>query len=348
MYELDNPYYFYLLLLIPLVLMLYIGYVVWQKRMRRYFGDEVLLEKMAPERSRVKPVVKLLLWIFILLFLSIGLVNPRVGSRLENVKREGIDLVFALDVSKSMLAEDERPNRLEKAKLIISRTLDELIADRVGMIVYAGKAYPQLPITTDYGAARLFLKTVDTDLIPSQGTAISEAIELAVKYFDDEQQKNRLLVILTDGEDHEEGYTEAAQAAAAAGIQIISIGIGTDKGAPIPDIRNGVRIGYKRDRSNDVVVSQLKPDLLLEIAQIGNGKYVHGTSVKGTVEGLMEQIEQMEKQEFESQIFADYEDQFQWFLAIALLLLVIDVFVLERKTQWFKNLGLFKEEKDED
>jgi Ca-activated chloride channel family protein len=348
MYELDNPYYFYLLLLIPVVLLLYVGYVLWQKRVRKHFGDAALLEKMAPERSATKPVLKLLLWLLILLFLAIGLVNPRVGSRLENVKREGIDLVFALDVSKSMLTEDERPNRLEKAKLIMSRTLDELVADRVGMIVYAGQAYPQLPITTDYGAARLFLKTIDTELIPSQGTAISEAIELAVKYFDDEQQKNRLLVILSDGEDHEDGYTEAAREAAAKGIQIITIGIGTEQGAPIPDIRNGVRIGYKRDRNNEVVVSQLKPELLLQIAELANGKYVHGTSVKGTVEGLMAQIEQMEKQEFESQIFADYEDQFQWFLAIALLLLAIDVFVLERKTQWFKKLGLFKEEKDED
>ncbi len=347
MYELDHPYYFYLLLLIPLVLLLFAGYRLWQKRVRRYFGEAPLLDKMAPERSKSKPILKLLLWVLIIFFLSVGLVNPRVGSRLENVKREGIDLVFALDVSKSMLVEDVRPNRLEKAKLIMSRTLDELVGDRVGMIIYAGQAYPQLPITTDYGAARLFLKTVDTEIIPSQGTAISEAIELATKYFDDEQQKNRLLVILTDGEDHEQGYEEAAKEALAQGIQIITIGVGTEKGGPVPDVRQGRRIGYKRNRENEVVVSQLQPELLLKVARLTNGKYVHGTSVRGTVEGLMSEIEKMEKQEFESQVFADYEDQFQWFLGIALLLLLADVFILERKTQWFKKLGLFKEEENE-
>jgi Ca-activated chloride channel family protein len=347
MYEIDHPYYFYLLALVPLVLLFFVMHKLWQKRMRRQFGDAELLEKMAPERSKSKPLVKALLWCLALVFLSIGLVNPRVGSRLENVKREGIDIVFAIDVSKSMLVEDVQPNRLEKAKLVISRSLDELISDRVGMIAYAGKAYPQLPITTDYSAARLFLKTTNTDLIPSQGTAIADAIDMAIEYFDDADQKNRMLVILTDGEDHESGYAEAAQKASARGIKIMAIGIGTAQGAPIPDIVNGRNQGYKRDRNNEVVISKLNTQVLKSIAQQTEGKYVTGSSVSTTVEGLMEEIKQMEKLEFESQIFADYEDQFQWFLGIALLLLIVDVFVLERKTQWFKKLGLFNTEQDE-
>ncbi len=347
MYEIDHPYYFYLLVLIPVLILLFLAHKLWQKKVRKNFGDLALLKKMAPERSRTKRGLKLLLWCLALLFISIGLVNPRVGSRLENIKREGIDLVFALDVSKSMLTEDVRPNRLEKAKLIISRSLDNLVGDRVGMIIYAGQAYPQLPITTDYGAARLFLRTVNTDIIPSQGTAIADAIDMAIDFFDDDQQKNRLLVILTDGEDHEAGYEPLAKEAAAKGIKIITIGVGTEKGAPIPDVRNGQNVGFKRDQNNEVVISKLEKDVLIDIAQSTNGKYVLGSSVSGTVEGLINEIQSMEKQEFESQVFADYEDQFQWFLAIALLFLLIDVFVLERKTQWFKKLGLFKTKEDE-
>ena len=176
MYALDHPYYFYLLALIPVMVIIYIFMVIWKKRVRKDFGDPALLKKLAPEQSPIKPVLKLVLALLIIASLTVALVNPQVGSRLETVKREGVDIVFAIDVSKSMLAEDIRPNRLDKAKQLVSRTLDKLVSDRVGIIIYAGSAYPQLPITTDYSAARLFLKTVDTDIIPSQGTAIADAI----------------------------------------------------------------------------------------------------------------------------------------------------------------------------
>ncbi len=344
MYELDHPYYFYLLALIPVVVLIYIITQLWKRRARKYFGDAHLLEQLAPERSRIKPMLKLIIALLIIASLSIALVNPKVGSRLETVKREGVDLVFALDVSKSMLAEDVRPNRLAKSKQIISRTLDQLVSDRVGIIIYAGRAYPQLPITTDYGAARLFLKTVDTDIIPSQGTAIADAIELATRYYDDENQKNRVLVIISDGEDHEEGFKEAAEKAAENGIKIYTIGIGTEKGAPIPDLRNGTNIGYKKDLSGQVVISRLNKNNLEEIAVLADGEYLGGKNTRETVGAIIETIEQMEKKEFESQVFADYEDQFQWFLGLALLLLILDIFILERKTQWFKRLGLFDDE----
>ena len=345
MYELDHPYYFYLMALIPVMVVIYILFEFWKRRARKRFGDSELLQKLAPERSKIKPVLKLVLALLIIASMSVGLVNPKIGSSLETVKREGIDVVFALDVSKSMLAEDARPDRLTKAKQIISRTLDRMVSDRVGIIIYAAQAYPQLPITNDYGAARLFLQTVDTEIVPSQGTAIADAINLASRYFDDETQKNRMVVILSDGEDHEEGYEEAARQAAELGIKIYTVGIGTDKGAPIPDLRNGVNIGFKRDRNNEIVVSRLNSSTLKEIANAADGKYINGKITREAVGSIIETVEQMEKKEFESQVFADYEDQFQWFLGLALLLLVLDTFVLERKTQWFKRLKLFDDEK---
>jgi Ca-activated chloride channel family protein len=343
MYELDNPYYFYLLVSMPLLALGYLILWIWKRRKQREFGDPALLKRLAPEQSRNKPPLKLVFWFLILASLSIALVNPMVGTRLETVKREGIDIVFAIDVSKSMLAADVRPNRLLKARQIISRTLDKLVSDRIGIIIYAGRAYPQLPITTDYSAARMFLNNISTDLIPSQGTAIAEAIELANDFYDDEDQKNRVLVLLTDGEDHESGYVAAAEEARAKGIKVITVGIGTRRGAPVPDIRNGRNIGYKKDRNGEVVISKLSPDVLREIASLTEGLYVNGTNTRQTVEEIMGSVDELEKKEFEAQLYADYEDQFQWFLAVALLLMVLDSLVLSRKTQWFKRLGLFNE-----
>lgn len=346
MYELENPYYFYLLVSLPLMGLGYFALWLWKRSRRKEFGDVLLLNKLAPEQSKNKPVLKLVLWMLILGSLSIALVNPLVGTRLETVKREGIDIVFAIDVSTSMLAADVRPNRLLKARQIISRTLDELVSDRIGIIIYAGRAYPQLPITSDYGAARMFLNNISTDLIPSQGTAIAEAIDLANEYFDNEDQKNRVLVLLTDGEDHEDGYTGAAEEAKLKGIKIITVGIGSTRGAPVPDIRNGRNIGYKKDRSGEVVISALSPDVLKEIAVITNGIYINGSETKKTVEQIMASVDELEKKEFEAQLYADYEDQFQWFLGLALFILLLDSLVLSRKTQWFKRLGLFNNEID--
>ncbi len=347
MYELDNPFYLYLLLSLPLAALLYFAMVAWKRNTRKAFGDPELLKKLAPERSNNKLAIRFVFALLILATLSIGLVNPKIGTSLEKVKREGVDLVFALDVSKSMLAEDIRPNRLEKAKQIISRTLDNLVSDRIGLIIYAGQAYPQLPITTDYGAARLFLKSIDTDIIPSQGTAIGDAIDLATDYFDDEEQKNRMLVILTDGEDHEKGYEESIEKAKKNGINIFTIGLGTQQGGPIPDINeNGIQRGYKKDRGGEIVVTKLNSTLLKEIASISNGEYFNGKDIPKTIEFIQNSLNGMEKKEFETQVFSDYKDQFQWFLGLALFLLVVDIFILERKTQWFKKLNLFENEKD--
>ncbi len=345
MYQLYNPYYLYLLLTIPVLLLVYLMFLLWKNRVRKKYGDPNLLKIMAPEKSVAKPTLKFILSLLIIGLLSLALVNPKIGTRIEKVKRRGIDIVFALDISKSMLAEDIPPSRLAKAKQIISRILDELISDRVGIIIYAGRAYPQLPITTDYGAARLFLKSVGTEIIPSQGTAIAEAVELSLNYFDDESQKNRVLVILSDGEDHEKGFQKAAKKAGEYGIIIHTVGIGTIQGGPIPDYHKGIQIGYKKDREGNAIVTKLQAKTLRDIAITTKGSYINGNSTRQVVEALIEYVEGMEKKEFETHMFADYEDQFQWFLGLAIMLMMLDVFVLERKTQWFKRLRLFENEK---
>lgn len=341
MYQLEEPAYFYLLLLIPALVLVYSLYLAWRRKTQKYFGDKALLEQLTPERSTNKPTLKFVLYLTVIALISLALVNPKIGSRMEKVQREGLDLVFAVDVSKSMLSEDLKPNRLQRAKLIISRTLDELVSDRIGIITYAGRAYPQLPITTDYSAARLFLKNINTRLIPSQGTAIGDAIDLASRYFEDEDQKNRLLVIISDGEDHSSGIDEAISKALENNIKILTIGIGTERGGPIPLKRRGTVIGYKKDENGEVVITKLDEDLLKEIASDGEGKYVLGNSTNSAVDFIMNEMANMEKKQFEDALFADYKDQFQWLLAPALLLLILDIFILERKTQWFKNLNLF-------
>ncbi len=277
-------------------------------------------------------------------FLTLGLVNPKIGTKLETIKREGVDIVFAVDVSKSMLAEDIAPNRLEKAKRLVSEIINQLASDRIGIIAYAGQAFPQLPITTDYGAAKMFLQNMNTDMLTSQGTAINEAIELATTYYDDEEQTNRVLFIISDGEDHSEGTTlKAVDDAVEAGIQIFTIGVGKSKGVPIPIKRNGVVESLKKDRQGEVVITKLNEVVLQDIASEGNGEYIDGTSTGDAVDQIKEILIQMDKTEFEAKQFAEYKDQFQWFLGAGLLFLFLDVFILDKKTKWLKKLNLFNE-----
>ncbi len=281
-------------------------------------------------------------------FLTLGLVNPKIGTKLETVKREGVDIVFAVDVSKSMLAEDIAPNRLEKAKRLVSEIINQLASDRIGIIAYAGQAFPQLPITTDYGAAKMFLQNMNTDMLTSQGTAINEAIKLATTYYDDEEQTNRVLFIISDGEDHSEGTTlKAVDDAVEVGIQIFTIGVGKSKGAPIPIKRNGVVESLKKDRQGEVVITKLNEVVLQDIASEGNGEYIDGTNTDDAVEQIKEILIKMDKTEFEAKQFAEYKDQFQWFLGAGLLFLFLDVFILDKKTKWLKKLNLFNEKNRE-
>jgi len=347
MIQLDEKIYFYLLAVIPLMIALFIAQQLWKKRVQRRFADPRLLKRLAPEMSQFKPGLKLLFLLAGLAFLILGLVNPKIGTRLETIKREGVDIVFAVDVSKSMLAEDIAPNRLEKAKRLVSEIINSLASDRIGIIAYAGQAFPQLPITTDYGAAKMFLQSMNTDMLSSQGTAIGDAIELASTYYDDAEQTNRVLFIVSDGEDHSEGsVTDAVELAVEEGVQIFTIGVGTAKGGPIPIKRNGVVESLKKDSEGQVVITKLDEAMLLQIAEEGNGEYINGTSTEKAVAYIKDQLNQMDKKEFEAKQYAEYKDQFQWFLGIGLLLLFLDIFLLERKTQWLKKLDLFNEKEE--
>lgn len=346
MIQLDEKTYLYLLLVIPALLLLYLLHHFWKKRTQRRFADSRLLRKLAPDRSLFKPQIKLILFLGAIALLVVGLVNPKMGTKLETVKREGVDIVFAVDVSKSMLAEDIAPNRLEKGKRLVSEIINNLASDRVGIIAYAAQAYPQLPITTDYGAAKMFLQSMNTDMLSSQGTAIGEAIELATTYYDDEEQTNRVLFIISDGEDHSEGSLGSAlEAAREQGIRIFTIGVGSAKGGPIPIKRNGVLESLKRDQEGEVVITKLNEDILWEIASEGDGEYLSGANTSEAVSSITQILQEMDKMEFEAKQFAEFKDQFQWFLGGAILLLLLDIFVLERKTAWLRKLDLFNEKK---
>ncbi len=280
--------------------------------------------------------------------LILGLANPKIGTKLETVKREGVDIVFAIDVSKSMLAEDIAPNRLEKSKRLVSEIINQLASDRIGIIAYAGQATPQLPITTDYGVAKMFLQYLNTDLLSSLGTAIDEAIKLATTYYDDEDQTNKVLFIVSDGEDHSEGLAiDAVDLAVEQGIRIFTIGVGKEKGAPIPLKRNGITQELKKDGQGEVVITKLNKEILTEIAEKGNGEYIDGSNTDEAVEKIKEALNQMDKMEFEAKQFADYKDQFQWFLGAGLFFLFLDIFLLDRKTKWLKKLNLFNEKDHE-
>src|SRR5210317_776802 len=241
----------------------------WKKNIQKKYISENLLQFLSPNISNFKPRIKLLFLILFILFSTIALVNPKIGTELKTVKRQGVDIVFALDVSKSMLAEDIAPNRLEKSKQIISRIIDKLGSDRVGIIIYAGNAYPLLPITTDHGAARMFLQNAHPDMVSSQGTAINEALDLAKTFFDDDTQTNRFLFIISDGEDHEENSSKIAKEIIDIGIRTYTIDVGSNKGGPIPIKSNGKFVGYKKDNKDEVVITKLNVKTLKDIAESG-------------------------------------------------------------------------------
>jgi Ca-activated chloride channel family protein len=346
MYKIEEPIYFYLLAIIPAMIVIFLLVLWWKKRTQRNFSNPDLLERLAPNSSTFKSTLKLIMLSLGIAFLVVSLVNPKMGSKLKTVKREGVDVVFALDVSKSMLAEDIAPNRLEKAKQIISKIIDKLGSDRVGIIIYAGNSYPLLPITTDHAAANMFLQNANPDMVSSQGTAINEALELAKTYYNNDEQTNRFLVIISDGEDHEEETKQVALNLANEGVKIYTVGVGnTEKGGPIPMRLNGSMIGYKKDNKGETVITRRMPSVLQGIADAANGKYIDGNVTENPVKQISDIITNAQKSEFETKQFSDYKDQFQWFLAIGILFLLLDVFLFEKKTKWLRKVDLFNEEK---
>ena len=343
--ELDEKKYLYLLLLLPIVACIFLFNMYWKRKKKREFGDLEMVKKLSPESSVFKPVLKLVVFVVALLALIIALVNPKIGTKMETVKREGIDIVFAMDVSKSMLAEDVAPNRLDKSKQIVSQIINQLGSDRIGIVAYAGSAFPVLPITSDYSVAKMFLQSMNTEMVSSQGTSLDDAIRLAITYFDEKSKTSKLLVLISDGEDHSDDAQAAAEEANKAGLKIITISIGTEKGATIPLKSNGVVQGFQKDNNNEVVITKMNRASLEAIAKATKGGYVNGNNTKEVLEYIKATLDKIQKTEFEATEMADFQSQFQWFLGFAFLLLFADVFLLERKTKWVKKLDLFNENK---
>ena len=340
MFRFEEPTYLYLLLLLPFLAAFYLYSNYRRRKAIRKFGDPVLMAQLMPDVSKYRPDVK-----FWLVFAAIGLfavllARPQFGSKLETVKRQGVEVMIALDISNSMLAQDVQPSRLEKAKRLVAQLVDKMENDKVGMIVFAGDAFTQLPITSDYISAKMFLESINPSLISKQGTAIGAAINLATRSFTPQEGVGRAVIVITDGENHEGGAVEAAKAAAEKGIQVSVLGVGMPDGAPIPV--EGTN-DFRRDRDGNVVVTRLNEQMCQEIAQAGDGIYVRVDN-SNAQKVIAQEINKMAKADVETQVYTEFNEQFQAVAWIILLLLLAEMLILERKNPLFRNIHLFKKE----
>ncbi|MEM1136532.1 MAG: VWA domain-containing protein [Bacteroidota bacterium] len=342
MFRFENQEFLYGLLLLPVMLLFFWFIGIKRRKSLKKLGELNVIQELMPEFSLVRPVVKNIFLVLAFIFLVFALANPQIGSKLETVKRKGVEIMIAIDVSNSMLAEDIRPNRLERARRAISQLVRKLHNDKIGLIVFAGDAYIQLPITTDYAAARMFLQSVNTNIVPVQGTAIGKAIELGMQSFSSDQTKNKALIVITDGENHEDDAMDMAAKAAEQGIIIHTIGMGLPQGAPIPVYNNYGQKDFRKDNAGNVVVTKLNETMLQQVAAAGTGLYVRANNAETGLEMLYEKINEMDKEEFESKVFADYEDRFQPLVLLALLCLFIEFIILPRKNKLLSKIDLFR------
>lgn len=340
MFRFEHIEFLYALLLIPVFMMLFILMKYWQKRALAKFGDSHLMIKLIPQFSNSRPLIKFIFVMLAFMSLVIAIANPQIGSRLEKAQRKGIDLIIALDVSNSMMAQDVKPNRLAASKQAIVKVIDKLQGDRIGLVVFAGRAYTQLPITTDYAAAKMFLSMVSPDMLPVQGTAIGEAIILSTNSFSDNKH-NKAIIVISDGENHEGNAIEAAENALEKGIKVYTIGMGLPEGGPIPEYTNGEITGYWKDNEGNTVTTKLNEPMLRQIAAAGEGYYVRANNSQAGLNKILEEIDKLEESEFETQTFSDYEDRFQYFIALALFLLIVEFTIVERKSKWTDRIKLF-------
>jgi Ca-activated chloride channel family protein len=319
-------------------------YVLNEVRIRKALkrlGDSNLVGGLMPEMSRIRPLIKFILQLIAFSAGVIMLSRPQFGSKIEDVKKQGVEVIIALDVSNSMLAEDIQPDRLTRAKQAISRLVDNLDNDKIGLIVFAGDAYIQIPITTDYISAKMFLSAISPNIVPKQGTAIGAAINLGVRSFSPGEGKSKAMIIITDGENHEDDPVKAAEEASKAGIVIHTIGIGSTDGVPIPLMTNG-RKDYLKDVDGNTVITKLDEEILKKIALSTNGNYVRASNSNIGLDEIYAQIKKMKKQDLESTMYTEYNDQFQVFAAIAMFLLLVDFIIMERKNRRLANIRLFK------
>lgn len=341
-FRFENIEALYLLLAIPLFALVYYIHGQRRKKAIKTYGDPGLLLGLMPDVSKARGILKFILLGIVYTSLVFALARPQFGSKLRDVKRKGIEVIIALDVSNSMLTEDLKPSRLERAKFAILKLIDRLENDKIGLVVFAGKAYVQVPITTDYSATKLFLNNVNTATVPVQGTSIASAIQLGMNSFSSNEEIGKALIIITDGEDHEGQAIEMAREATKKGVVIYTIGIGNPKGEPIPVYDQYGRKSFMKDKDGNVVVSKLNEDMLVQIASITNGKYVPATNTKVGLGAIFDEIDKMNKEEFEAKVFDEYIDRYQVLVWIALVLLILDFLVLERKNKLLKNINLFK------
>ncbi len=332
----------YALAALPLLAVLFWWALRARRRSLDRFGNPELLAQLMPGSGRYKRALKFALLFSALALVILGISNPQIGTKLEEVKREGVDIMIALDVSNSMKAEDIKPNRLESAKQEISRMFDKLQNDRVGLVVFAGDAYLQLPLTTDYSAGRLILGTIDVDVVPVPGTAIGSALRLSMKSFLAEVKKYKVIVLITDGENHEDDAIAAAKECRADGVIVHTIGMGSPEGAPIPIYQNEVQTGFKKDNEGNVILTKLDERALQEIADAGGGKFIRATNQQNELDAIFKEIETMEKKEYGAKLFTEFEDRFQYFLLPALLLLLLEFFLSDRKTTWLSRWNILR------
>ena len=341
MFRFEEPTYLYLLLLLPFLAAFYLYSNYRRRKAIRKFGDPVLMAQLMPDVSKYRPDVKFWLVFAAIALFAVLLARPQFGSKLETVKRQGVEVMIALDISNSMLAQDVQPSRLEKAKRLVAQLVDKMENDKVGMIVFAGDAFTQLPITSDYISAKMFLESINPSLISKQGTAIGAAINLATRSFTPQEGVGRAVIVITDGENHEGGAVEAAKAAAEKGIQVSVLGVGMPDGAPIPV--EGTN-DFRRDRDGNVVVTRLNEQMCQEIAQAGDGIYVRVDNSNAAQKVIAQEINKMAKADVETQVYTEFNEQFQAVAWIILLLLLAEMLILERKNPLFRNIHLFKKE----
>lgn len=339
MLRFEDPIYLWMLLIIPILVL--VRFIVWQKRKRnlRKFGDPSLLKEMMPDVSKYRPTIKFCLLLSAITILIFMIARPQVGSKISHEKREGIEVLIALDISNSMLAQDVIPSRLEKSKLLIEDLVDHFTNDKVGLVVFAGDAFVQLPITNDYVSAKMFLQNINPSLITTQGTDLARAISLSQSCFTQREHIGRAIIVITDGEDHEGGALEAAREAYKKGINVFILGVGTSKGAPIPD-GNG---GYLKDNSGQIVLSALNEQMCQQVAKAGNGVYIHVDNTSDAQEKLNKELSKLQSGISDTVVYSEYNEQFQIFGIILLLLLIVETILLESRNPLFKQINLFRD-----
>lgn len=333
-FRLQNPQMLHLLYIIPLMIVFYVLSLNTKNKALNRFAKPSLLHYLVPDFRAGKKLTRFLLFHFAIAFFVVGLANPQMGSKIAEGKQEGVDIMIALDVSNSMLAEDLKPNRLQRAKLAIEKLVNRLGGDRVGIIVFAGNAYVQLPITTDYSAAKLFLTGIDNNIVPVQGTAIGKAIDLSMASFNFEDQSSKTIIIITDGENHEDDAIKAAEVAREQGVIINTIGMGSVQGAPIPVYSGSRQVDFKKNRSGETIITKLNDKMLQDISEAGGGTFVRASQQDVGLGILLDNLDQMDKKEFGSVIYTEYESRFQYYLGIGLLLLLIDLLLFDKKQKW--------------